>query len=223
MTLEPLDTTRTPPPPHPVSLAVWDAPFPATVDAPATVKVGVQCAMGCRLSGQVVHVADLDGRVAGTATLETSPLAGTEGLYWAEVTFEAPAVPGLASRVALFVPENTHETAHCETSAVFTFRTDPPGEHLVTIRVVHRTTTEPVGGAEVRVGLYAAATDSGGEARFHVPAGAYDCTVRKSGLEFDPVGLDVTQDLDVCIEAAEGLTREEFDARLSRYEDYPWG
>jgi hypothetical protein len=189
----------------------------------AHATVGVQCARGCSLAGQRVDITDGDGAIAGSATLGESPAPGTEGLYCAVVSFNPPASPGVATRVAVFAPENTDDVAHCGARAVFTFRTDPPGEHVVIVRIVRRGTSEPLQGVDVRLGVYARCTDEQGEARFLVPAGTYDCSGRKSGFDFDATTLEVAGRLEVCVEAAVGLTREEFDQRLSRYEDHPWG
>lgn len=208
--------------PHATSMVVWDVPSPAAVGRTVTAKIGVRCEAGCILAGHNVEVRDLDGTVAGEGVLGDVPLDGTDGLFWAEVTFAAPCDTGIAFRAAAFAAV-TSEPPHLAATAAFSFRVDPPPEHHVTVRVVHQTTGSPIDNVEVRMDLYAGSTDERGEARFDLPGGVYTCSIRKSGFEADPVAVTVDRDVELCIQAAVGLTREEYDAKLSSYENHPWG
>jgi hypothetical protein len=136
--------------------------------------------------------------------------------------FAAPSEVGLAFRLASYA-HGASEPPHLGASTSFTFKTDPAPEHVVTVRVAHQVTTAPIQGVEVRLDLYAGSTDERGEARFNLPGGIYTCSIRKPGFEAEPITLTVDRDLELCIQAAVGLTREEFDAKLSSYENHPWG
>jgi hypothetical protein len=129
---------------------------------------------------------------------------------------------GIAFRVAAFT-DSASEPPHLAATATFSFKVDPPPEHRVTVRVVHQATGSPIDGVEVRMGLYAGSTDDRGEARIDLPGGIYTCSIRKPAFEAEPLEVTVDRDVDLRIEAAVGLTREEYDAKLSSYENHPWG
>jgi hypothetical protein len=207
--------------PHATSLVVWDVPSPAAAGTPATVKVGVQCAIGCCLAGQVVEVRDQAGAVLGTATLGAEVSPGTDALYWGDVTFVAPPITGVAFLSAAFAPTNL-EVPHLGAAASFSFRVDAPPEYRVAVRVGHQDTSAPIERVEVRLDHYAAYTDVRGEAQFYVPGGRYTCSIRRIGYDASPVEIEVTADLAVHIKAGKGETREELEARLSAWENYPW-
>ena len=207
--------------PHATSMVVWDVPSPAAVDAPAAVKVGVQCIRGCCLAGLVVEVRDQAGAVLGAASLGSEVSPGTEGLYWTEVTFVAAAATGVAFLSARFAATNL-EVPHLDAATSFSLRVDAPPECQVAVRVDHLNTSEPIERVEVRLDHYAAYTDARGEARFRVPAGRYTCSIRRMGYHADAVEIDVTADVAIQIKAGKGETREELEARLSAWENYPW-
>ena len=207
--------------PHATSMVVWDVPSPAAADTPATVKVGVQCAVGCCLSGQVVEVREQAGAVLGATILGAEAAPGTDALYWGDVTFVAPPTTGVAFLSAAFAPTNL-EVPHLGAEVSFSLRVDAPPEYQVAVRVDHQDTSAPIERVEVRLDQYAAYTDGRGEARLRVPGGRYTCSIRRIGYHADPVEIDVTADLAVHIKAGKGETREELEARLSAWENYPW-
>ena len=207
--------------PHETSMVVWDVPSPAAADNPVAVKVGVQCAVGCCLAGQVVDVRDHAGALLGTAILGTEASPGTEALYWGDVPFVAPPTTGVVFLTAAFAPTNL-EVPHFGSAASFSVRVDAPPEHRVAVRVDHQDTAAPLEKVEVRLDHYAAYTDARGEARFHVPGGRYTCSIRRIGYHAEPVEIEVAADAEVHITAGKGETREELDARLSAWENYPW-
>jgi hypothetical protein len=210
-----------PDPPHSTSMVVWDVPSPAAANTVATVKVGVQCAEGCSLAGQIVELRDQTGAVVGTAPLGSEPSPGTDILHWVSVTFVAPATTGVAFLSAGCTPRNL-ESPHLCATASFSVRVDAAPEHRVTVRVTHHDTAAPIERVEVRLDHYAAYTDVQGEATLDVPGGRYACTIRRLGYQADPVEIEVTADRVVHIQAGKGETREELEARLSWWENYPW-
>ena len=94
------------------------------------------------------------------------------------------------------------EAAHAGSSSTFSFRTAGPPDHRVTVTVCEREAGAPVAGAEVRVGLYRAATDAGGRAVLDVPAGEYDVWARKAGYEPHAGRVVVAGDAACRIEVA---------------------
>ena len=136
--------------PHATSMVVWDVPSPAAADTPATVKVGVQCAVGCCLSGQVVEVREHAGAVLGATILGAEAAPGTDALYWGDVTFVAPPTTGVAFLSAAFAPTNL-EVPHLGAEVSFSLRVDAPPEYQVAVRVDHQDTSAPIERVEVRL------------------------------------------------------------------------
>jgi hypothetical protein len=207
--------------PHAVGMVTWDAPSPAVVGAAATVKVGVQCAHGCDLLGQRVELRDAEGAVVAAGVLDTAPAEGLGDLYWRELSFTAPAATGVSFLTAACAPEGL-AAEHLQAASPFSFRTEPRPEHRVAVGVVDEATGRPLEQVEVRMGRYAAYTDAQGEARFALPGGDYSCSIRKLGFKAEPVEVKVAGDLALAVRAGKGETREELEARLSAWENYPW-
>jgi hypothetical protein len=90
------------------------------------------------------------------------------------------------------------------------------------VRVVSEATGEPVERMEVRMNHYADFTGADGLARFDLPGGSYTCSIRKLGYKSEPVAVEVTADVAIEVLAGKGETREELEARLSAWENYPW-
>jgi hypothetical protein len=197
---------------HATSVAVWDGPSPASIGLPARARVGVRCAKGCCLEGHTVQIRDEADNCLGEGVLGTDPLMGADALYWSEISFPAPAVPGVFFRTAAYAPPATHaedpeQVVHHASSARFSFRTDPMPEHVVTVRVSQEDTSAPAPDMEIRLGLYAAYTDGSGQAHIRVPTGTYTCSMRRDGFEADPVSLDVDRDLIIGIKACRSFAR----------------
>lgn len=207
--------------PHDTSVVVWDVPSPVPVGTPFTVKVGVRCATLCRLTGHAVEVR-ADGVTVGRGTLGALPWPDTRGLHWAEVPVVAPATPGLAHWAGIFTGVNATPD-HRASQAPFTFRVEPPPAHRVTLTVTVRDTGAPLGGADVRVGVYRAVTDAAGQADVPVPAGSYDVVVETDGFAGHLPGLDVHGDVSVTVAAVRTPTEAEEHEALERYEASQWG
>ena len=195
--------------PHPTSIAVWGVPSPVVVNRRFTARVGVKCSAGCPLAGRTVSVRDATGTDVGRARLGERPEAGTNALYAAEVTLEAPAEEGMHAWTAAcddpaapaqepppaFAEASQPGVAHAGATATFGFRTVSPPEHRVTVSVLDRNTEAPLAGAEVRVGVYRGTTDASGQAQIEVQAGSYDLYVRKVGYAPHTQGLQVSADV----------------------------
>ncbi len=214
--------------PHPTSIAVWGVPSPVVVDGRFAVQVGVKCATGCALAGQPVVVRDEAGADIGHGRLDDRPEPGTNALYAAEVTLEAPAEEGVHAWTAVFdgaEPDPAHESnpgpeaspgheapsgsgrpqqavAHATATAAFSFRAVSPPEHRVTVRVVDRDAETPLCGAEVRVGVYRGTTDASGQAQVEVQAGSYQLYVRKVGYGPHTDSVEVSGDVALRVAAA---------------------
>ena len=207
--------------PHALSMVAWDAPSPAVVGRAASVKVGVQCEHGCGLHGQAIILRDGEGGLVASGRLDHAPAAETDTLYWTELPLPTQAATGLAAFTAECSASDL-EATHLAACAPFSFRVEPRPEHQVTVRVVAEATGAPVERMEVRMNHYAAYTDAGGEARFDLPGGTYECSIRKLGYKAEPMTVAVAADLVFEVVAGKGETREELEARLSAWENYPW-
>lgn len=210
---------------HKTSMAVWGVPTPVVAGSVFRVRVGVQCAGLCRLTGQFVEVRNEAGTQLGAARLGDAPLDSTPGLYWAEVELPAPTTTGVSQLVAAFAPQGSG-AAHEPSRAGFSFRTDPAPEHTLAVKVVARDTRLPVDDVEVHCGLYAACTDAQGVVAIRVPTGTYTITTRKDGFRSRPETVDVQRDQTILVEAASVPTKAEREADVAKmmgYGDYPWG
>jgi hypothetical protein len=208
--------------PHETSVAVWDVPSPVAINSRFKVKVGVSCSATCQLAGCLVEVRDEHGRRVGEGRLGREPWPGTRALYWAEIEMRAPAAEGLAIWAIAFSGERM-ELAHSDASFPFSFKADAPPEHRVTITVIASDTGAPIGNADVRLGVYRAATDESGVARCEIPKGAYDVQIWSDGYEGPPMSVKVTEDAAIEVKALKSLTAAETEEELERLELSQWG
>jgi hypothetical protein len=206
--------------PHTLSMAVWDVPSPVAIARTFHVKVGVRCSAACHLPGRLVEVIDNDGTKVGEGRLGETPWPGTTGLFWTAIELAAPATAGVFVRSVALVSHET-ELPHEGVPATFSFRVDKAPEHSVTVKVVEGKTGAGVPDVEVRFGQYTASTDEGGVARMALPEGTFEVTIRKDGLQAEPLIVPVNGNMAVDIEAVTVPTRAELDARI--FDDYPWG
>jgi hypothetical protein len=207
---------------HITSVAVWHVPSPVAINSAFKVKAGITCSETCQLTGHVVEVRDETGTRVGQGTLAEKSWEGTRALYWAEVELTAPATVGLTFWTVCSTREGMH-SSHQAASTPFSFKTDPPPEHRVTIKVIGSDTTTPIRAAEVRLGVYRTATDAGGVATCELPKGVYDLKIWSDGYEGPPMTVEVTQDLAIEVEALKTLTAAEREELHERYEANQWG
>jgi hypothetical protein len=208
--------------PHETSMAVWDVPSAAVAQSPVKVSVGLRCAAGCRLTGEVIEIVDEAGMTAGRGVLGESALPGTTALYWTEIEIAAPDGRGVISHRVSFSsagPDLPHAASH----ASFSFRTTGRPEHHVTIEVVNKDTGAAVGEVEVALGPYLRVTDADGRLQMAIPAGVYHVSVRKDGFSAEPVEAHVTADTSLRIAGAAVPTMAEIIPNLTSFDGYPWG
>jgi hypothetical protein len=207
---------------HETSIAVWDDRAPAVVGGPTRVRVGVACAEGCRLSGRFVAVLDEKEQIVAEGQLSAAPLAGTEALYWTELTLKAPAAAGVAHFSARFV-DTVAELGHDSATARFSVRVTAVPEHKVTVTVIDKHTGVGERDVEVRFGPYIHRTDRRGVVRIDVPGGTYDLSIRKDGFGAAPTVVEVSADTVVRVDGMPGPTMAEVAPRLTAFEGFPWG
>lgn len=199
--------------PHSTSIAVWDVPSPVIVDRPFTVKVGMTCAVACRLAGQPIVVRDDGGHVVGEGRAGEMPWPGTNALFGAEVTLPAPAAGGMHSWSVTFAG-TTADAPHTSASARFSFQAAGMPEHQVTVAVIDRTTAAPLADVQVRLGVYRASTDARGRANLEVPAGSYSLGLWKVGYMAESWTAEVTTAITIRVEAAPVPDAEADDEQL---------
>jgi hypothetical protein len=192
--------------PHETSLAVWAIPSPVVTGRPFAIKVGAKSAAGCDLTGAQVAVRDGAGVVLASGALGDTPWPGTSALYWTELSLTAPAEAGMFSWSVKFAAADL-ALAHQGSSSRFSIAIVDPPEHRLTVKVVEQGTASPVADAQVRLGVYRAATAGSGLAELMVPKGAYDLNVWKSG--YHAPKTTVTIEADLAVEVAVAPAAEE--------------
>lgn len=217
-----LDGSTPSEPVHVTSMAVWDTPAVAVAGRATKVKIGVTCCLECSLVGDRVAVLDESGTLLGEALLLDDPSEASEGLSWAQVTFETPATTGVAHLSASF-SANDSEVTHQTCSAAFSVMIDRIPDSSVSLQVIFAPTGEVLEDVEIRLGRYFTYTDAQGRAHIDVPNGDYLCEIRKEGFAAAPFYIAASGDVSLLIKADKGETREELEARLSAMENYPWG
>jgi hypothetical protein len=154
------------------------------------VKLGVKCAAGCCLSGQVVRVLDERGASVAEGRLGEAPRPGTRGLYVAELSLPGASAEGVFHWKGAFSGDGLalpHESA----SSVFSFRTVQPPDHTVVFEVREGDAGAPLEGVGVYMGIYQATTDARGRAELKLPKGAYDLAVRRRGFHGPSSSVEV--------------------------------
>lgn len=186
---------------HEASLAVWDVPSPVVAGDRATLKIGITCSRGCNLTGTRIDVYDETGALVCGTDITSGPWPETHALYWAECDVAAPATEG----------EHAWDirASHAGAASVLRFVVSRPPEHQLTIEVVEKGSGQPVGGVELRVGRFRAATTHAGVALVHVPGGVHGVSAWKAGYELLSTTIDVAGDATVRLEVAAALQPEQ--------------
>jgi hypothetical protein len=182
---------------HATSIAVWDLTSPVVVGHRPTLKVGVSCASGCRLSGSAVDVCDDRGDRVAAGRLGSAPWPATAALYWVELDLAAPEREGDLSLSIHATPTLPHAAA----TSVLTVNVSAPPEHRVTLRVIDKTAGTPLAGVELRIGRFRTASDAIGIASVELPGGTYEIGTWKNGYDIVSktvvIGADTTIDLEL--------------------------
>lgn len=187
--------------PQTTSLAVWDIPSPVVMGQAFTIKAGAKSAGDFKLTGRTIEACDETGTVLAQGRLGDAPWPGTSALYWAELRLSAPEREGACLWSVRFAATDV-ELPHDGAASNFSVAVARPAEHRVTVKVSEKGTANPVGDAEVRLGLYRATTDPAGMAAIAVPEGTYDLTVWKVGYDVPILSTEVAADRVIELEAA---------------------
>lgn len=165
--------------PHTVSLAVWDIPSVTEGDGSTTVKVGARCNGGCVLADAAVEICDPAGVLLARTALGADPWPGTEGLHWAELSFEAPETTGVYTYIARCVGAK----GHAEAQTSFTFGVSSRASTSLALRLMDTKTGEPVPDAAVAIGSRVGRTDERGLVELPVPSGKVTVCVSAEGYK----------------------------------------
>jgi hypothetical protein len=193
--------------PHATSLAVWDNPSPVVRGARFEVKVGAKCTASCGLGGSTVEIRDEAGKLMGSGALDDATWVGTASLYWTTLQLKAPRKRGLHAWTVSFSPADLN-LPHGGATSSFSFVTVAEPEHSVSVKVVNKKTKAPIGGAQVRLGLYRAVTDETGSAKVGVPKGEFELVVTRAGYKMPERSVEVSKDVRLRI-VAETLPEED--------------
>ena len=182
--------------PHDTSLAVWDTPSPAILERENFLKVGVKCSAGCNLAGENIEIQDHEGEVVATGRLGESPWPGSQGLYWKEVSFQAPRQEGYYSWKAQF-REPRQAIPHQGAVLSFGFQTTRSPEYRLSIEVADSETQIPIGDAFVAANTFRTYTDAHGRAILKITGGAYEIYVWRHGYVAWETTLEVSADTEI--------------------------
>jgi hypothetical protein len=186
--------------PHATSLAVWAIPSPVVTVERFGIKVGAKSAAGCKLDAKDIEVCDETGAIVARAILGETPWPETSALYWTDVELLAPAKDGMCSWSVRFAAAEL-EMPHDGASSNFSVAIVKPPQHKLTVKVVEKDTAAPIENAQVRLGVYRAATDQSGLAEIKLPNGSYDLNIWKVGYEAPSQTVEMNEDVTVQVEA----------------------
>ena len=191
--------------PHVISLAFWDAPFPAVIDSKFRLKVGARCSAGCKLTGEGIEIYDHQGVMVATGTLGDDPWRDTVAMYWAELELQAPSKEDYY-KWQIRCPEFGLKPKHEESVCTFAFRAARPPEHVVTIEVASngKAARPPIRKALVtlyaRSTTYSGYSDDDGVVRLNVPKGEYNLTVIATDHKEWEGTVEVADDVTIKVE-----------------------
>jgi hypothetical protein len=185
---------------HKTSLAIWDLDSPVVTGRIGRLKVGAKCSAGCVLTDNRAEIHDPTGTTVAWSNLSAEPWPGTTGLYWAELQFPAPPKTGTHAW--------TMTLAHGDAMSNFTFITVQPPEHTLTIAVRDKESQAALSGAEVRSGVYRAASDDRGFATIELPTGSYNLSVWKVGYDQFTMEMEISKSISVDVELGQEVEPE---------------
>jgi hypothetical protein len=196
--------------PNATSLAVWAIPSPVVMGERFAIKVGAKSSAGVALTGGTVRICDQSGVVVARGNLGETPLPGTSALYWTDVELLAPVTEGMHAWSVTFEPKEL-ELPHEGASTTFSVSIVRPSEHRLTVKVIDKVTAAPIADAQVRLGVFRAATDGSGLAEVRMPKGVYDLTIWKVGYEASARIVELDDNVFVEVEVV-SLPDEDPDA-----------
>jgi len=196
--------------PQTSSLAVWDIPSPVVMGKAFDIKAGAKSAGDVKLAGRAIEVCDETGTVLAQGCLGDAPWPGTSGLYWTQLRLSAPDREGPCAWSVRFAATDV-ELPHDGATSNFTVAVTRPAEHRLTVKATEKDTSNPIDGADIRVGVYRATTDPAGMAAVDVPKGTYELVVWKVGYDAPIQSIEIHADRMVLVEAV-AVPEEDPDA-----------
>ena len=189
---------------HAASVNVWDVPSAIAAGERFSLKVGIKCSAGCKLTGKPLGVFDHEGAQVGAASLLDDVWPGTSALYFAEVEASAPLTTGDYTW-HVKTPGSERGVPHAAGSFTFAVKVVSPPDHEVTVEAFDSEKQTPIKGAHVLLHPYRGLTDERGVAKVKVAKGRYKLFV--SGFQYVAyqsiidVADDVTNSSRTCVGA----------------------
>jgi hypothetical protein len=197
---------------HAASVNVWGLPSAIAAGERFSLKVGVKCSAGCKLTGRQLSIFDDEGAQVGAGSLLDDIWPGTSALYFADVEAEAPLTTG-DHRWQVRIPGSDSGVPHAAGSFTFAVKVVSPPDHEVTVEAFDGEKQTPIAGAHVLLHPYRAVTDERGVAKLKVAKGRYQLFV--SGFNY----IAYENIIDV---AADVTTRAQLAAEPEEQEDHRW-
>jgi hypothetical protein len=197
---------------HDASVSVWGVPSAIAAGKRFTLKVGIKCSAGCRLTGRPLGIFDSERARVGAGRLLDEVWPGTGALYFAEVEAKAPLMAGDHEWRAE-IPESDSNPSHAAGSFTFTVKVVGVPDCEVTVSAFDGATQAPINGAHVLLHPYRSRTDETGVAKVKVARGRYKLYV--SGFNYIPY----EKDIEVADDFA---TRIELAVEPEGQDDYRW-
>jgi hypothetical protein len=187
--------------PHAASVNVWGLPSAIAAGERFTLKAGIKCSAGCKLTGRPLSIFDHEGAQVGAGILRDDVWPGTAALYFAEVEAQAPLATG-DYQWHVETPGSDVGVPHAPGSFTFAVKVVSPPDHEVTVEAFDGEQQTPVKGAHILLHPYRALTDEKGVAKIKVAKGRYTLVV--SGFRYIAHRsiIDVAGDVTVHAELA---------------------
>jgi len=185
--------------PHAASVNVWGMPSAIAAGERFTLRVGVKCSAGCKLTGRPLSIFDHEGAQAGAGSLRDDVWPGTTALYFTEVEAQAPLATG-DYQWHIETPGSESGVPHAAGSFAFAVKVVSPPDHEVTVEAFDGEQHTPIKGAHVLLHPYRAFTDEKGVAKVKVAKGRY--TLFVSGFRYIAyqIIIDVAGDITIRAE-----------------------
>lgn len=195
---------------HATSVSVWGLPSAIAAGERFTLKVGIKCSSGCKVTGGPLSIFDHQGEKVGAGSLLDEVWPGTSALYFAEIETKAPLITG-DHEWQVKTPASASSPPHAAGSFTFTVKVVGAPDYEVTVMAFDGETQAPINGAHVLLHPYRSRTDRTGVAKIKVARGRYRLVV--SGFNYVPYENNI--DL-----AADVMARIELMAEPEGQEDY---
>lgn len=184
--------------PHTLDLNVWDVPAVVVAGRKLKFQAGIRCWSACAMGGQILRVADVQGRQLAAGKFGDERWPETEAIYAAEVELAAPAAVGQYDWEITAAACNL-DLPHAPARQQMAIRVVNPPDCVVTVEVRDRETKAPLSNARVVLNPYRATTDADGIARVPVAKGQYDLLVARG--KYTPVSMPINVRSDLFTSA----------------------